>query len=108
MTAHQRVADVMQILDSLKVVPVWVDPNHMVESARVLMDGHDLSALCVLDREGQPIGTLRRDVATAIPGNARVGEVMESVLGVLDANDTLRQAADLLVRIDRHYAPMMR
>lgn len=98
----------MQILDTLNVVPVWVEENHLVQSAAILMEGHGLGAIAVLDRDGKPIGLLRRETAYRQRSGARVGEAMEPLDEVLDAGATLREAADLLVRTDRQYAPMVK
>ncbi len=98
----------MQILDTLDVVPVWVDAEHLVLSATILMEGHGLGAIAVLDRNGRPTGLLRREVAHRQPVGAKVGEAMEPLSEVLDAGASLREAADLLVRTDRQYAPMVK
>ena len=97
----------MQILDSLDVVPVWVEKQHLVQSAIFLMEGHGLGAIAVLE-DGRPIGLLRRETGYRQPLDTIVGAAMEPLSEVLDASASLREAADLLVRTDRQYAPVVK
>ncbi|MER3497007.1 MAG: hypothetical protein C4320_09815, partial [Armatimonadota bacterium] len=97
----------MQTLATLKVVPVWVDRDHLVHSAHLLMDGHGLPAIAVLDRAGAPVGVLRRERIADLTPETRVAEAMEPVAETIETDRSLREAADAMIRTQRTFLPLV-
>jgi|GEM_PF-192213 len=76
--------------------PVWVNPNHVIGSAILLMHGHNVCGLPVM--EGSTlIGVLRYENLVGVDVHQRVGDVMWYQIATLSSALSLREAADIMV-----------
>ncbi|MCC7228771.1 MAG: diguanylate cyclase [Fimbriimonadaceae bacterium] len=96
----------MLSIRALKLLPAWVSPDHLVSTARIILSGHGLRALGVLD-QGDLIGIVTPD---SLAGEADFTEVREVVSPpdlVLDGDLSVREAAELFVRSNAEVAPVI-
>lgn len=77
--------------------PVWVNPQHRIESAIWLMRGHDIGGLPVLDGSAL-VGMLLYKHLLGVDITRCVEEVMERNVVVASATMSLRRAAELMTR----------
>lgn len=77
--------------------PVWVNPQHRIESAIWLMRGHDIGGLPVLEG-GELVGMLLYKHLLGVDITRCVEEVMERNVVVTSATMSLRRAAELMTR----------
>ena len=97
----------MQTLGELKLLPVWADAQHLAQSARLLMEGHELKVLPVLDA-GTVVGLAHLQDVINTSLDVRVSAVMKGAPTALEANMTVIKAAQLFVERELDYAPVMR
>lgn len=97
----------MHTLRELNLLPVWVNPSHMVETAIHVMRGHDLPAIGVVEG-GDLIGWLSLDRAILLAPLVTVEEAMEPVKLTLEESMGMRQAAKEFVRAGLSYLPVCR
>lgn len=95
----------MHTLRELNVLPVWVNPSHMVETAIHVMNGHEIPAIGVVDG-GELIGWLSLDRATLLSPTVAVIDAMEPVCATLDDSISVRDAAKEFVRLGVSYLPV--
>lgn len=86
----------MQQLSDLNLMPVWVTPSHRALSARVLMQGHLLKALPVLEG-GDIVGLITLERAVGAADEVEVRQIMLPEVTVMDGSTTLVKAAQLFV-----------
>lgn len=96
----------MHTLRELNVLPVWVNPSHMVETAIHVMNGHEIPAIGVVDG-GELIGWLSLDRATLLSPTVAVEDAMEPVCATLQDTMSVREAAKEFVRIGATYLPVL-
>ena len=80
------------VRDVLARPPVWVNPGHTVETATLLMKGHDVGALPVLDG-AQLVGMVVDRQLLGVNLRLSVGEVMLKDGAFLPSSATLSDAA---------------
>lgn len=97
----------MQTLGELKLLPVWADAQHLAQSARLLMEGHELKVLPVLDA-GTVVGLAHLQDVINTSLDVRVSAVMKGAPTALESNMTVIKAAQLFVERELDYAPVMR
>ena len=96
----------MLSIRELKLLPVWVSPGHLVSTARIVLDGHQLRALGVLE-DGELVGMVTHE---ALAGAADFSEIRACMMPpklVLDAATSIRKAADMFVRENVDVAPVI-
>jgi IMP dehydrogenase len=86
--------------------PVWVNPDHTAESAIVLMRGHDIGALPVLDGP-RLVGMVLYSHLLGIDPRRRVGDVMLSDIPALAPEMSIRDAADAMSRASLSRLPVV-
>ncbi len=59
-----------QTIDSLKMLPVWVTPEHLVSTARIVLQGHQLSRLPVVGLGGM-VGFLTPEAIALVDAEAQ-------------------------------------
>ncbi|MFN7015694.1 MAG: diguanylate cyclase domain-containing protein [Fimbriimonadales bacterium] len=74
-------------------IRVWVNPDHMVETALVLLRGHRLRGLPVIEG-GRVLGLVESDQLLGVPLETPVREVMTTELMVATPQTPLRTVAD--------------
>jgi diguanylate cyclase (GGDEF)-like protein len=93
------------VKDVYNGTPVWVGPDHTAESAAVLMRGHGLAALPVL-QGAELTGMLSATDLLGIPPQARIGDLPAHGAPSLTTDMTVRDAADALADAGRDTAPV--
>lgn len=93
-------------IDELKLIPVWLSSQHLVSTAKYVMDGHRLKALGIVD-EGKFVGIVRRERLADGLGAEKVAGVVEEPLLTVESNYRIEQAAELFVEHDIEYAPVL-
>lgn len=94
------------VADLLRREPVWVNPAHRIETALLLMQGHDLSGLPVLEGP-MLVGVLLAQDLIGVEKGRRVEEVMERRTEWAPPTLSVREAADLMVRSNLPVLPVM-
>lgn len=97
----------MPTVESLKLLPVWLNPGHLIASARVLMTGHRIKALGVLDGD-QLVGMVTSEGVAALPDEASVRDAMEHPSAVVEGADSVRQAAEAFIDQELERAPVVK
>ncbi len=97
----------MKTIDALKLLPVWVEPSHLVSTAQILMRGHGMKALAVLE-SGKLVGTVTAEALASLEGSALVSEAMEPPTLVVSANTSIRQVAEEFLEDGVDFAPVVR
>ncbi|MHB8637597.1 MAG: diguanylate cyclase domain-containing protein [Fimbriimonadaceae bacterium] len=94
-----------QALNSLKMLPVWVAPDHLVSTARFVLRGHRLSRLPVVSVDGV-LGYVSGDGLAAAEADQRVGELVQPFEFALDGATAIRDAAVEFVEHAAEAAPV--
>ncbi len=95
----------MNTLRQLSILPIWVNPQHLVSTAAHILVGHRVKALGVLE-DSTLVGTISlQDIAHA-PDHKTVGQFMKSPVRVLEVTTTIREAAHLLAADDLDFLPV--
>ena len=97
---------IMLSLRALKLLPVWVAPDHLVSSARILLEGHGLRAIAVLDA-GEIVGVVTPDSLIGHADFTPVGATMSPPSLILDGDLTVREASDQFVKTNADFAPVV-
>jgi GGDEF domain-containing protein len=96
----------MNTVRDLRLIPVWVNPAHLVSTAGHVMRGHNVTVLGVVE-EGKLVGVIHlEDVITAKEGTA-VSEIMRQVGATIEADANVRAAAQRLVAEQLDSAPVI-
>lgn len=93
-------------LRSLRMLPVWVSPDHLVSTARFVMNGHRLPLLPVCSPP-ELIGYVTVDELAKAGPEQLVGEFARPFGVVLDADLDVRAAASEFVDHDLSTAPVV-
>ncbi len=96
----------MQSLDALNLLPVWVNPDHLASSAKILLAGHKLKVLGVVDG-AELVGIITSARANTEPDRAHVRDFMESAGRVVDASTPLRDVAERFYDEDLDFIPVV-
>lgn len=94
------------VREILRRAPVWVNPAHRANSAIVLMRGHDIGALPVLDGE-RLVGMVLYSHLLGIDPGCCVSEVMMVGVPVLTPDMSVREAADWMTRSGMGRLPVL-
>lgn len=96
----------MLSIRALKLLPAWVAPEHLISTARIILAGHGLRALGVLDN-GNLVGVVTAEALAGEPDFSPVRVAMISPDLVLDGDMSVREAADQFVQTNAEVAPVM-
>lgn len=86
--------------------PVWVNPEHTTDSAIVLMRGHNIGALPVLDGQ-RLVGMVLYNHLLGLSQHQQVGDVMMTGVPTLSPDQSVREAAELMERAALGRLPVM-
>jgi IMP dehydrogenase len=95
----------MQSLDTLNMLPVWVNPDHLAATAKIILAGHHLKVLGVLDGQ-ELVGIITAADLDDKPESTRVRELMQRPDGAIEATTPLRQLAELFWQEDLDFLPI--
>lgn len=96
----------MQNIDELKLLPVWADPHHLVVTARHIMAGHHMRVLSVV-QGGKLIGTVSAERLAAAADGEKIQALIDPLGIVVEAGTPVRRVAELFVREQIEYAPVV-
>jgi IMP dehydrogenase len=96
----------MQTVESLNLQPVWLNPGHLVATARVILQGHRIRALGVLEGD-RLVGVLTNEGLSGLPDDAPIREAMEPPQLLIEASTPVRQVAETFVEQGIERAPVM-
>ena len=86
----------MHTVEDIRLHPVWVNPEHLVATARHIMSGHGVKMLAVL--EGARIVGMVTDRALACaPDNDTVSSHIAPLDDFVSASTTIRDAAEMFI-----------
>ncbi|HLK16683.1 MAG TPA: GGDEF domain-containing protein [Fimbriimonadaceae bacterium] len=88
------------------MLPVWVSPDHLVSTARFVLNGHRLSRLPVVSAGGV-LGFVSEASLTSAEPDHRVGELVEPFAFELDGRMGVRDAAVEFVHHSADVAPVI-
>lgn len=91
----------------MPLMPIWADPNHWVGSARLLLQGHGLRALAVVEN-GVFQGIVREHVLAKAGERELVGDFIEPLPFSVHPRQSPRQVAQEFVDRDLDVAPVIR
>src|SRR5690349_12897184 len=83
------------VRDVLRKSPIWVNPDHTVETAAILLRGHNIGALPVLDNMRLVGMICYQNLLCAAP-ETLVRELMLSDVPTLSPDLTVKQAAEVM------------
>ncbi|MEA2553572.1 MAG: hypothetical protein QOJ65_1748 [Fimbriimonadaceae bacterium] len=96
----------MQTVESLNLLRVWLNPGHLVATARVVLQGHRLKALGVLD-EDRLVGLVSNESLVRINDESEIKDAMEPPQLLIEADTPVRRVAEMFVEQNLEKAPVM-
>jgi IMP dehydrogenase len=96
----------MQSLDGLNLLPVWVNPEHLAVTAKIILAGHRLKVLGVLEGS-ELVGIITAEKVSSARDGAHVREFMQSPERVVDPSTPLRQLAETFWQDDLDFLPVV-
>ncbi|MEJ5170040.1 MAG: GGDEF domain-containing protein [Fimbriimonadales bacterium] len=93
-------------IDEVRLTPVWVNPRHLVSTARIVMAGHRMPVIGVVEGD-RFAGILRAESLEGRPESETVQDAVEQPDFVLDAAMRVEEAAALFVQRDCYEAPVV-
>jgi diguanylate cyclase (GGDEF)-like protein len=93
-------------VEELKLTPVWLSSQHLLSTAKYVMDGHKLRAMGIVDQD-RFVGILRYERLAEGLETDVVGRAMEEPGVVVQSTLRIEQAAELFVDNDIEYAPVV-
>lgn len=97
----------MHTVENIRILPVWVNPEHMVGTARLLMSGHQLNMLGVQDGQ-KLVGTVSIEDIAGVPDQTQVSVVAAPLSVVIPSSMSIREAAELFIEENIEAAPVLR
>lgn len=96
----------MNTLRDLRILPIWVNPQHLVSTAAHILAGHRVRALGVLD-DSVLVGTISVLEVLRAPEGATVGQVMRAPEPIVSLGDSVRSVAAMFADGELEYAPVV-
>lgn len=96
----------LKTVSDLKIVSVWVNPDHLVSTCRLLLSGHKLWAIGVVEHN-ELVGVVGFDQLSGAPETSRVRDVMAPVGPTATADQSIRSLAGVLASEDLAYIPVV-
>lgn len=88
--------DHLKTVADLSLLPVWVNPDHLVSSARILLTGHKLKALAVVEQK-RLAGVVTAEALAAAPSDSLVARAMSASGTTVQPTATVRQVAEAML-----------
>jgi CBS domain-containing protein len=85
------------VREVIRRAPVWVNPDHTTESAVVLMRGHNIGGLPVLEGS-DVVGMVMYSHLLGSDPQAQVRDVMMTSVPTVSPEVSVREAADVMAR----------
>ena len=97
----------MYSIESLPLIRVWLDAEQLASTARLLMDGHRVPAIGVVDSDRNLIGWVTQLQVFGATAQTKLGDIMVSAPSPLDAHVSVREAASELIKQDIDCLPVI-
>jgi IMP dehydrogenase len=96
----------MHTLGSLNIVPVWLEADHLVSTARFLLEGHRVPALGIVDQDRKLIGWVTPHSLLQADGNQTLREFISSAPQSVASDLAVREAATVFVDREADFLPV--
>lgn len=96
----------MQTLDGLNMLPVWVNPEHLAVTAKIILAGHRLKVLGVVEGS-ELVGIITAAQTSSEPDNALVKSFMKRPDRIVEASTPLRELAETFWQEDYDFLPVV-
>jgi len=96
----------MQSLDALNLIPVWVNPEHLAATARIILAGHRLKVLGVIEG-AELVGVVTEAQVRNEANDVKVRDIMQKAEFVVDVSTPLRQLAETFWKEDLDFIPVL-
>lgn len=103
----QGTKSLMRKVEDIRLIPVWVNPEHLVSTAKLLMAGHKVRMLAVLSGQDL-VGTVTLDGVSCARDDTPVSEVLAPVEFSIPADTGIREAAEMFISHNVDAAPVVR
>lgn len=103
--AGESAASMKRVID-LPLWPVWLNPEHRVETALVLMRGHKIPALGVVDA-GTYVGVLFLEDLVGLSPEEGIESFVRRDVPCVPSDAPLRRVAEMMVASDRLALPVV-
>lgn len=97
----------MQSIDTLNLLPVWVNPDHLAMTAKIILAGHRLKVLGVVEGH-ELVGIITAADTNSRPDGAHVRDFMTPPDRLIDAGTPLRDVAETFWLEDLDYLPVVK
>jgi IMP dehydrogenase len=96
----------MQSLDAINLLPVWVNPEHLAATAKIILAGHRLKVLGVVEGS-ELVGVITAADTMRAVDDLHVREFMVRPDRVVDSSTPLRQLAETFWQEDLDFLPVV-
>lgn len=96
----------MKTIGELPLLPVWISPSHLVSSAKILLVGHRLRSLGVIEG-GQLVGTIGFEELLGAADPEEVGTFVRAVETTVSPSEPVRAVADIMAHSQLDYVPVV-
>ncbi len=98
----------MYSLESLPLIRVWLDAEQSASTARLLMDGHKVPAIGIVDSNRNLIGWVTPLQLVGVNEETKLGDIMVPAPPTIDAHVSIREAASELIKQDVDCLPVVK
>lgn len=95
------------VREVIRRAPVWVNPGHTTESAIVLMRGHDIGALPVMEGSSGLVGMVFYSHLLGVDPRRQVEDVMMVDIPTITPQMSVREAAEVMTQTALSRLPVM-
>lgn len=96
----------MRTIEELRLLPVWVNPDHMVSTALHVMRGHRLASLPVVE-DGRLLGVVHLEVLARAPETEPVARWVEKPSLTMPSYTEAKRAAAIFVQEGATHVPVV-
>ncbi|HJP82601.1 MAG TPA: GGDEF domain-containing protein [Fimbriimonadaceae bacterium] len=96
----------MLSIRALKLIPAWVAPNHLVSTARIVLEGHRLRALGVIDSD-EFVGVVTPESLATYSGDDLLAPAIQKPSLILYGEQSIRDASEQFVKANIDIAPVL-
>lgn len=91
----------------LPIIRVWLQPQHLVSTARLLLSGHRVPALGVVDGDRRLLGMVTQATLQGAADEDQIEEFLAQARDAIDAHTSVRDAALQLQNSTEDYLPVL-
>ena len=97
----------MVTLESLPLIRVWLDAEQLAVTARIVMDGHKVPAIGVVDSHRNLVGWVTAIELVGSTSETKLSEIMVPAPAPVASSLTIREAASELIKRDVDCLPVI-